>query len=290
MYLIPWYRSTNLGLNPSVPIECLGQGNREQIVQTCHSYWFYQYVQIFYPLNLAKYWFSSLKFGKIQIFSGMRKGFFYIFFSHTDFPPKIQIFLILYTDFVLDQSGRSDCLVYMLGGEESIWWMMSIPHIAGPLTQTAGLTLSRRLKILSIFFSWTRQCMKKLCFPWRLLFLIYFFFFLFLVTRLEEIFYKMSVDFVVQGHEHNYERLWPVYKSQVTNYSYINPSAPVQLISGAAGSQEQADHFSTGTKRKSKPPLWPENQGHDKSIDLYSVSICRTLKTHFETCFVFHNV
>ena len=88
------------------------------------------------------------------------------------------------------------------------------------------------------------------------------FLFLFLVTRLEEIFYKMSVDIVVQGHEHNYERLWPVYKSQVTNYSYINPSAPVQLISGAAGSQEQADHFPTGTKRKSKPPLWPENQGH----------------------------
>ena len=37
----------------------------------------------------------------------MRKGFLYIFFSHTDFPPKIQIFLVIYTDFVLDQSGRS---------------------------------------------------------------------------------------------------------------------------------------------------------------------------------------
>ena len=37
----------------------------------------------------------------------MRKGFLYIFFSHTDFSPKIQIFLVIYTDFVLDQSGRS---------------------------------------------------------------------------------------------------------------------------------------------------------------------------------------
>ena len=37
----------------------------------------------------------------------MRKGFLYIFFSHTDFPPKIQIFLVIYTDFVLDQSVRS---------------------------------------------------------------------------------------------------------------------------------------------------------------------------------------
>ena len=37
----------------------------------------------------------------------MQKGFLYIFFSHTDFSPKIQIFLVIYTDFVLDQSGRS---------------------------------------------------------------------------------------------------------------------------------------------------------------------------------------
>ena len=37
----------------------------------------------------------------------MRKGFLYIFFSHTDFSLKIQIFLVIYTDFVLDQSGRS---------------------------------------------------------------------------------------------------------------------------------------------------------------------------------------
>ena len=37
----------------------------------------------------------------------MRKGFLYIFFSHTDISSKIQIFLVIYTDFVLDQSGRS---------------------------------------------------------------------------------------------------------------------------------------------------------------------------------------
>ena len=42
----------------------------------------------------------------------MRKGFLYIFFSHTDFSPKIQIFLVIYTDFVLDQIGRSDSLLF----------------------------------------------------------------------------------------------------------------------------------------------------------------------------------
>ena len=50
--------------------------------------------------------FSPLEFGKIQIFSVMRKGFHYIFFSHTDFFSKILIFFVIYTDFVLDQSGR----------------------------------------------------------------------------------------------------------------------------------------------------------------------------------------
>ena len=37
----------------------------------------------------------------------MRKGFLCIFFSRTDFFPKILIFLVIYTDFVLDQNGRS---------------------------------------------------------------------------------------------------------------------------------------------------------------------------------------
>ena len=37
----------------------------------------------------------------------MRKGFLYIFFSHTDLFSKILIFFVIYTDFVLDQSGRS---------------------------------------------------------------------------------------------------------------------------------------------------------------------------------------
>ena len=37
----------------------------------------------------------------------MPKRFLYIFFSNTDFPPKILIFFVIYTDFVPAQSGRS---------------------------------------------------------------------------------------------------------------------------------------------------------------------------------------
>ena len=58
--------------------------------------------------------FSSLKFGKIQIFSGMRKGHLFIFFSHTHFFNKILIFFVIYTDFVLDQSGRSEINMVLL--------------------------------------------------------------------------------------------------------------------------------------------------------------------------------
>ncbi|GFS07144.1 purple acid phosphatase [Elysia marginata] len=81
---------------------------------------------------------------------------------------------------------------------------------------------------------------------------------------LEEIFYQMSVDIVVQGHEHNYERLWPVYRNQVTDYSYINPSAPVQLISGAAGSAENVDHFP-----QQKKPEWSAFRMDNKAMNSY---------------------
>ena len=63
---------------------------------------------------------SPFEFGKIQVFFlkiwqnidflGMCKGFLYIFFTHTDFPPKIQIFFVIYPEFILDQSGRSSTI------------------------------------------------------------------------------------------------------------------------------------------------------------------------------------
>ena len=37
----------------------------------------------------------------------MQKGFLYILCSHTDLFPKVLIFLVIYTDFVLNQSGKS---------------------------------------------------------------------------------------------------------------------------------------------------------------------------------------
>ena len=69
--------------------------------------------------------FSPLEFGKIQnfypkiwqnpgFFLGMQNGFLYIFYIRTDFSPKILIFFVIYTDFVLSQSGRSAATTIML--------------------------------------------------------------------------------------------------------------------------------------------------------------------------------
>ncbi|XP_070204035.1 acid phosphatase type 7-like isoform X2 [Littorina saxatilis] len=69
-------------------------------------------------------------------------------------------------------------------------------------------------------------------------------------TGLEDVFYHFGVDIVLQGHEHNYERLYPVYKGVVVATNYTNPPAPVQIISGAAGSKHGIDRF--------QPPPQPD--------------------------------
>ncbi|GFO21328.1 purple acid phosphatase [Plakobranchus ocellatus] len=81
---------------------------------------------------------------------------------------------------------------------------------------------------------------------------------------LEDVFYKLSVDIVIQGHEHNYERLWPLYKHKVLAHSYIDPPAPVQLISGAAGSVENVDHFPMKVK-----PEWSAFRLDTQAINSY---------------------
>ncbi|XP_065188740.1 acid phosphatase type 7-like [Sycon ciliatum] len=55
---------------------------------------------------------------------------------------------------------------------------------------------------------------------------------------LEATFYKYGVDFIVEGHEHSYERLYPVFNETVTQKNYIDPKAPVHIISGQAGCNE----------------------------------------------------
>eukprot|EP01061_Rhynchopus_euleeides_P006679 TRINITY_DN15726_c0_g1_i1.p1 TRINITY_DN15726_c0_g1~~TRINITY_DN15726_c0_g1_i1.p1 ORF type:complete len:536 (+),score=185.13 TRINITY_DN15726_c0_g1_i1:42-1649(+) len=61
-------------------------------------------------------------------------------------------------------------------------------------------------------------------------------------TDLEPLLFKYGVDFCVNGHIHNYERSWPTYKGKSTQ-SYVDPTATVYIVTGAAGSREMSSAF-----------------------------------------------
>ncbi|XP_064387181.1 acid phosphatase type 7-like isoform X2 [Halichondria panicea] len=64
---------------------------------------------------------------------------------------------------------------------------------------------------------------------------------------LENLFYKYGVDIELWGHEHIYERFWPLYDFTVYNGSldapYTDPKAPIHIVSGSAGCREKHAGF-----------------------------------------------
>jgi hypothetical protein len=66
---------------------------------------------------------------------------------------------------------------------------------------------------------------------------------------LENLFYSYGVDIVFEAHQHTYERLWPVFNTTVMNGTvdpsnpYASPNAPVHIVSGSAGCEEDLDTF-----------------------------------------------
>lgn len=55
---------------------------------------------------------------------------------------------------------------------------------------------------------------------------------------LEQIFYDAGVDLALWAHEHEYERLYPMYDYNMCKGSeqepYTNPRAPVHVVTGSA--------------------------------------------------------
>ncbi|CAG2106887.1 unnamed protein product, partial [Medioppia subpectinata] len=64
---------------------------------------------------------------------------------------------------------------------------------------------------------------------------------------LEELFHKYNVDIQLYGHEHNYQRLLPLYDNEIMNGSqshpYVNPKASVAFVTGSAGCSEKHSKF-----------------------------------------------
>uniref|UniRef100_A0A146LGJ9 Purple acid phosphatase n=1 Tax=Lygus hesperus TaxID=30085 RepID=A0A146LGJ9_LYGHE len=63
---------------------------------------------------------------------------------------------------------------------------------------------------------------------------------------LEKLLWKYGVDLTFWGHQHNYERFWPVYDYTVLNGTsspYVDPKAPIHIITGSAGCKEDIEPF-----------------------------------------------
>ena len=59
---------------------------------------------------------------------------------------------------------------------------------------------------------------------------------------LEPIFFEYGVDFWINGHEHSYERSFPVYKNK-SDRSNEDPKATIYIVTGAAGCSEMHEGF-----------------------------------------------
>jgi len=54
--------------------------------------------------------------------------------------------------------------------------------------------------------------------------------------------YDFGVDIFINGHEHNYERMYDILKNKTTRTT-INPPSTVYIVTGAAGSREGHEKF-----------------------------------------------
>ena len=75
-------------------------------------------------------------------------------------------------------------------------------------------------------------------------------------TAFEDLFHQYKVDLSFWGHEHSYERLFPVYNYTMYGNSssnkdvYINPEATIHVTTGAAGCPESHAVF------RDEVPAW----------------------------------
>ena len=68
----------------------------------------------------------------------------------------------------------------------------------------------------------------------------------------EDVLVSNKVDLVIQAHEHDYERTFPVYQSQAVSTNYTDPTKPVYVVNGAAGNREKNEKPPGGPE-----PYWP---------------------------------
>ncbi|XP_067684818.1 acid phosphatase type 7-like [Haliotis asinina] len=62
--------------------------------------------------------------------------------------------------------------------------------------------------------------------------------------ELDDILFRYGVDLYIAGHQHNYERTWPVYREKLFDeYHYKNPKGPIHLTIGSMGAEYHQEKF-----------------------------------------------
>ncbi|VDM70150.1 unnamed protein product [Strongylus vulgaris] len=93
---------------------------------------------------------------------------------------------------------------------------------------------------------------------------------------LEPLYLQQSVDLSFWGHEHSYERFYPIADKQFWNdtAAYNNPKAPVYIISGSAGCHTPYAQFSN-------PPL-PFSAARINDYGYSILSVVNSTHIHLE--------
>ena len=59
--------------------------------------------------------------------------------------------------------------------------------------------------------------------------------------NIEDLLNREGVDVYLCGHNHQYERTYPMYRGKAVSFNFTNPTAPVYIVNGGAGNMEGND-------------------------------------------------
>lgn len=94
----------------------------------------------------------------------------------------------------------------------------------------------------------------------------------------EQIINQAHIDLHLSGHQHNYQRLYPLINGTLVSTNYTNPNAPVYIVNGAAGNREGQMSF-----HKNAPYYGNGSRAYGFSYLVYSVDdATRTATVDFQ--------
>lgn len=90
----------------------------------------------------------------------------------------------------------------------------------------------------------------------------------------EDVINDLHIDLHLSGHQHNYQRAYPVRNGELVSTNYTNPTTPVYIVNGAAGNREGQDGF-----HANQPYLANGSKEYGFSYITYSVDAATSTAT-----------